>query len=87
MSHSRSPRPAASPVPPPVPPAVLLTTEEAAALLACAPKTLANDRGRRRWGVPFIRIGGIVRYERAALLVWIAERAAATAADISGAEY
>lgn len=53
---------------------VLLTTKEAAALLRCAPLTLEIDRCRRRWGVPFLKVGRSVRYDRAAVLRWLAER-------------
>lgn len=53
---------------------VLLNTAEAAALLHCSPKTLTVDRCRRRWKVPFLRIGKSIRYNRAAILRWLAER-------------
>jgi len=53
---------------------VLLTTEQAAALLTCSPKTLALDRVRRRWKVPFLHVGRCVRYDRSAVLDWLADR-------------
>jgi hypothetical protein len=54
---------------------VLLTTRQAAELLSCAPATLELDRVRRRWRVPFVRIGGrMVRYDRGAVLRWLADR-------------
>jgi hypothetical protein len=58
----------------PTAPPVLLDTREAAALLRCAPKTLALDRVRRRWRVPFLHVGRCVRYDRAAVLRWLADR-------------
>ena len=53
---------------------VLLTTPEAAALLRCSPKTLTADRCRRRWKVPFLHVGRSVKYDRAAVLSWLADR-------------
>jgi excisionase family DNA binding protein len=53
---------------------VLLTTREAADLLRCAHTTLALDRVRRRWKVPFLRVGRLIRYDRAAVLRWMADR-------------
>jgi hypothetical protein len=53
---------------------VLLTTEQAAVLLTCSPNTLASDRTRRRWCVPYLRVGRAIRYDRAAVLRWLAVR-------------
>lgn len=58
----------------PTAPPVLLTTEQAASLLACSPKTLALDRVRRRWRVPVVKVGRLCRYDRAAVLRWLADR-------------
>lgn len=58
---------------------VLLTTAEAAALLRCAPATLEIDRCRARWRVPFCRVGRSIRYDRAAVLRWLAEHNAESA--------
>lgn len=63
-----------SPEPWTPPSPVLLTTEECAALLRCSPKTLALDRVRRRWKVPVTRVGRSCRYDRAAVLAWLASR-------------
>ena len=52
----------------------LLTTEQAAALLACSPKTLEVDRCRRRWQVPFLRVGRAIRYDEQSVLRWLADR-------------
>ncbi len=61
-----------NPVPNQVP--VLLTTQETAALLSCSPNTLEADRSRRRWGVPFLRLGRAIRYDQQAVLRWLADR-------------
>ena len=61
-------------IPAPVPVLDLLTTPEAAALLRCSPATLEVDRCRRRWQVPFLRIGRCIRYNRPDLMRWLAER-------------
>lgn len=60
---------------------VLLDTREAAALLRCSPKTLEVDRCRRRWRVPFLRVGSAIRYDRAAVLRWLADRNPADLAE------
>ena len=66
---------AASPfIEPAAAPVHLLTTDETAALLRCSPKTLEVDRCRRRWRVPFIRVGRNIRYDRTAVLKWLADR-------------
>ncbi|GDY12664.1 hypothetical protein LBMAG53_15420 [Planctomycetota bacterium] len=67
------PSPAAGLANPPPSPA-LLDTAEAAALLHCAPRTLALDRVRNRWRVPFLKVGRLARYDRAAVLRWLADR-------------
>lgn len=53
---------------------VLMKQAECATLLNCAPRTLEQDRIRRRWGVPFVKLGASVRYDRAAVLKWLADR-------------
>ncbi len=60
---------------------VLLDTNETAALLRCSPKTLCLDRVRRRWKVPFLRVGRSIRYDRAAVLAWLAARNPAELAE------
>jgi hypothetical protein len=50
-----------------------LTTAETADLLRCSPATLEVDRCRRRWCIPFLRIGRAIRYDRAAVLRWLAD--------------
>lgn len=67
MPATLTPEPTALPV--------LLDTSETAALLRCSPKTLALDRVRRRWCVPFLKLGGRrVVYDRSAVLRWLASR-------------
>jgi hypothetical protein len=53
---------------------VLLTTTETAALLTCSPKTLEADRCRRRWRVPFLRVGRAIRYDQQSVIKWLADR-------------
>ena len=53
---------------------VLLDTVETANLLHCSAKTLSLDRVRRRWKVPYLKIGRKVVYDRAAVLRWLAVR-------------
>jgi hypothetical protein len=53
---------------------VLLTTQETAALLSCSPNTLEADRSRRRWRVPFLRVGRAIRYDRQAVIKWLSDR-------------
>ena len=52
----------------------LLTTNEAAAFLGCSPKTLEADRCRRRWNIPYLKVGKAVRYDRDAVLRWLRDR-------------
>jgi excisionase family DNA binding protein len=63
-------------------PPVLITTEECATLLRCSHKTLALDRVRRRWRVPFVKVGRCVRYDRAAVLAWLAHRNPTMAVEV-----
>ena len=49
-----------------------LTPDEAALYLGTTRQSLANDRATRRWGVPFIKFGRKVLYERAALDEFVA---------------
>ena len=53
---------------------ILLTTSETAALLRCSPATLEVDRVRRRWNVPYLNVGRSIRYDRAAVLAWLADQ-------------
>ena len=54
-----------------------LSTEQAAAFLGCSPKTLEADRCRRRWNVPFLRLGRRIVYDAAALKAWLESQQAA----------
>lgn len=61
----------------PQPPAVLdelLRPAQAAALLQLAVRTLANDRSSGRLGIPFVRLGGGIRYRRQDLAAWVSSR-------------
>lgn len=50
----------------------LMTTEETATLLRCSPASLRSDICRRRWNIPFVRIGRSIRYNRPDVLAWVA---------------
>ena len=49
----------------------LLTTEEAAAVLGKAPGTLVVWRCTKRYDLPFLKIGGSVRYREEDLLAFL----------------
>ena len=52
----------------------LLTTNETADLLGVSPGSLAVDRCRARWRIPYMKVGRIVRYDRDAVLRWLRDR-------------
>ena len=52
----------------------LLSGKQAAAALGIEPKTLANWRSTGRYPLPFVKIGGLVRYKSDALLAFIQSR-------------
>lgn len=52
----------------------LLTPEAAATLLGMSSRTLATWRSKRRHGLPYIRVGGRIRYSKTALLNWLQSR-------------
>ncbi len=52
----------------------LIDEREAAALLATTAGTLAVWRSTGRYGLPFIKVGRLVRYRRADLLAWLDAR-------------
>lgn len=52
----------------------LLSAEEAAALLGLSPNTLGVWRSTGRYSLPFLKIGGRVRYRRSDLNAWIETR-------------
>lgn len=72
MSTMSTTHPVTTPPAPPI--GELLTTQEAAALLRVSADSLVADRCQRRWGVPFLRMGKRVLYDKAAVLRWLAER-------------
>ena len=51
--------------------ATWLTTKEAARHLGCSVTFLATDRMTRRHGIPFCRVGRVVRYDIAELDAWL----------------
>jgi hypothetical protein len=53
----------------------LLTTREVAAILKCSVRTLAMDRSRNYWKIPYIKIGRRVLYDSEKVAAWIKENA------------
>ncbi len=51
----------------------LLSSEEAGALLKIEPLTLATWRFQKK-GPPYYKLGGLVRYDKAALIKWVEEQ-------------
>jgi excisionase family DNA binding protein len=49
----------------------LLTTDEAAALVGAKPQTLSIWRCTARHGLPFVRVGRLVRYREIDVLAWL----------------
>lgn len=54
--------------------AKLLTDEEAADLLGVSPVTLAVWRCRRRYDLPFVRVGRRIRYRMADVVSFVERR-------------
>ena len=52
----------------------LLTETEAAELLGIKPQTLSVWRCNKRYALPFIRVGRLVRYRRSACELFLEER-------------
>lgn len=52
----------------------LLTETEAAELLGLSPGSLKQDRHRRVIGLPYLKVGRLVRYSPADLRAWLAAR-------------
>tara|TARA_R110000868_G_scaffold41074_2_gene140769 strand:- start:3430 stop:3687 length:258 start_codon:yes stop_codon:yes gene_type:complete len=55
-------------------PGHFLTPEQAAQVLGLSVKTLATWRSTGRHALPYIRVGARIRYRRAALDAWLADR-------------
>ncbi len=51
-----------------------MTPEQAAEYLGIASQTLAVWRCRRRYGLPYHRVGRLIRYSRTDLDAWLEER-------------
>lgn len=52
----------------------LLNTAAAAELLGVTPGTLEVWRSTKRYAIPYIRVGRLIRYQRAALDAWLLSR-------------
>jgi excisionase family DNA binding protein len=59
----------------------LLTREEAAAMLGVKPQTLAVWATTKRYCLPLIKCGRLVRYRRADLERWLESRTVGAAAE------
>ena len=52
----------------------LLNTEEAAQYLRTQPQTLENWRCNKRYALPYVRVGRLIRYRREDLDAWLSKR-------------
>jgi len=59
----------------------LLTNEQAAQFLGVSAGTLPIWRCKRKYALPFVRVGRLIRYERSALQSWIEKRTESGAAS------
>lgn len=64
-------------------PADLLTPEQAAQLLGLSDRTLATWRSTGRHSLPYIRVGGRIRYSKAALTAWFQSRQRTSTATLA----
>ncbi len=55
----------------------LLGNREAAAYLGVTPHTLDIWRAARRYPIPYVKVGRLVRYRRSALDAWLTARTVA----------
>lgn len=55
-------------------PGNLLTPEQAAQVLGLSAKSLSTWRSTGRHALPYIRVGGRIRYQRTALDAWLEDR-------------
>jgi excisionase family DNA binding protein len=62
------------PISNPLNPTDLLTEAEAAEFLGLEPKTLAIWRSTKRYPLPYIKVGRLVRYQRSDLLAFLESR-------------
>jgi excisionase family DNA binding protein len=53
---------------------LLLTAEEVAELLSIRPQTLALWRSQKRYGLPYYKIGGMIRYKLSDIEKWLESR-------------
>ena len=56
------------------PPLDLFRTEDAAAYIGTASHTLEVWRCSKRYNIPYIKVGGRVRYRRSDLDIWLKSR-------------
>ncbi len=58
----------------PKPQSNLLTTEEAAAYLGVKPRSLEVWRCVKRYGIPYVKVGRLIKYRQSELDAWLASR-------------
>ena len=56
----------------------LLCNRDAAKVLGVSPSFLANDRCTRRHGIPYLKVGKLVRYRESDLRAWLDSRVRST---------
>lgn len=66
----------------------LLDTRAAAPVVGVEPETLEVWRSTKRYNIPYIKVGRLVRYRRSDLLKWLESRTqgAAFAGEVLGGE-
>lgn len=52
----------------------LLTTQEAAKFLGMSPGSLEVWRSEKRYSIPYVKVGRLVRYRRSDLEAWLESR-------------
>jgi len=57
----------------------LFSTREAAEYVGARPHTLETWRASGRYGIPFVKVGRLVKYRRADLDAWLQSRTVDTA--------
>ena len=62
----------------------LLTTEEAAELVGLAPQTLAVWRCKKRYDLPYVKIGNRVRYRPEDIAAWLDANSSSGGGEITG---
>lgn len=64
----------------------MLTENQAAEMIGLQPGTLTNWRSRGVYGLPFVKVGRLVRYRRSDVEKWLASRTGTSVAELSEVE-